>query len=107
MCRQPGPKGRTLSQKFSSTASSVRGPRKAAAIQETVVMAMPISNCSEKPKTTPFLERIRKTMATLNELIMATISHRSEEHTFELQSLRHLVCRLLLEKKKKTKQIQL
>src|SRR5258705_1843712 len=25
--------------------------------------------------------------------------HRSEEHTSELQSLRHLVCRLLLEKK--------
>src|SRR5215472_18779815 len=29
---------------------------------------------------------------------------RSEEHTSELQSLRHLVCRLLLEKKKKTTQ---
>src|SRR5258705_6802948 len=28
--------------------------------------------------------------------------HRSEEHTSELQSLRHLVCRLLLEKKKKS-----
>src|SRR5262245_64825353 len=28
-------------------------------------------------------------------------SLRSEEHTSELQSLRHLVCRLLLEKKKK------
>src|SRR5262245_62248921 len=28
---------------------------------------------------------------------------RSEEHTSELQSLRHLVCRLLLEKKKKEK----
>src|SRR5205814_9183501 len=27
--------------------------------------------------------------------------NRSEEHTSELQSLRHLVCRLLLEKKKK------
>src|SRR5471030_1335436 len=30
---------------------------------------------------------------------------RSEEHTSELQSLRHLVCRLLLEKKKKTRQV--
>src|SRR5262245_62695915 len=29
---------------------------------------------------------------------------RSEEHTSELQSLRHLVCRLLLEKKKKKNQ---
>src|ERR1039458_3854890 len=28
---------------------------------------------------------------------------RSEEHTSELQSLRHLVCRLLLEKKKNNK----
>src|SRR5262245_63626379 len=31
------------------------------------------------------------------------IHQRSEEHTSELQSLRHLVCRLLLEKKKKRK----
>src|SRR5262245_8759173 len=30
-------------------------------------------------------------------------AQRSEEHTSELQSLRHLVCRLLLEKKKKKK----
>src|SRR5471030_3505686 len=30
-------------------------------------------------------------------------TQRSEEHTSELQSLRHLVCRLLLEKKKKIK----
>src|ERR1035438_8453931 len=31
---------------------------------------------------------------------MGITSPRSEEHTSELQSLRHLVCRLLLEKKK-------
>src|SRR5947199_1434303 len=31
---------------------------------------------------------------------------RSEEHTSELQSLRHLVCRLLLEKKKKKEQTE-
>src|SRR5947199_3586348 len=31
------------------------------------------------------------------------VLHRSEEHTSELQSLRHLVCRLLLEKKKQYK----
>src|SRR5947199_3770974 len=34
----------------------------------------------------------------------AKLGTRSEEHTSELQSLRHLVCRLLLEKKKKKKQ---
>src|ERR1035438_10904632 len=33
--------------------------------------------------------------------IEQVIVRRSEEHTSELQSLRHLVCRLLLEKKKK------
>src|ERR1035438_10706954 len=31
---------------------------------------------------------------------MSIYDNRSEEHTSELQSLRHLVCRLLLEKKK-------
>src|SRR5437899_6570833 len=33
---------------------------------------------------------------------LRAIEIRSEEHTSELQSLRHLVCRLLLEKKKKS-----
>src|SRR5262245_63455290 len=33
--------------------------------------------------------------------VLARAEVRSEEHTSELQSLRHLVCRLLLEKKKK------
>src|SRR5262245_62493815 len=33
------------------------------------------------------------------DLIRPDIGSRSEEHTSELQSLRHLVCRLLLEKK--------
>src|SRR5258705_3392980 len=33
--------------------------------------------------------------------VVIAVGHRSEEHTSELQSLRHLVFRLLLEKKKK------
>src|SRR5262245_32238664 len=33
--------------------------------------------------------------------VTPALGRRSEEHTSELQSLRHLVCRLLLEKKKK------
>src|SRR5258706_8591652 len=36
-------------------------------------------------------------------LVTAPVAERSEEHTSELQSLTNLVCRLLLEKKKKTK----
>src|SRR2546422_9814298 len=34
-------------------------------------------------------------------LLLAVLEKRSEEHTSELQSRLHLVCRLLLEKKKK------
>src|SRR5205814_9402245 len=39
-------------------------------------------------------------------MIEEDFGHRSEEHTSELQSLRHLVCRLLLEKKKTSKATQ-
>src|SRR5690349_24084582 len=46
------------------------------------------------------LERV----ARLVVLALLRVDHRSEEHTSELQSRRDLVCRLLLEKKKKTSQ---
>src|SRR2546429_2548751 len=39
-------------------------------------------------------------------MICINISLRSEEHTSELQSRLHLVCRLLLEKKKKYKPLE-
>src|SRR5258705_7808094 len=39
------------------------------------------------------------TLATTTGLVSRAWQSRSEEHTSELQSLRHLVCRLLLEKK--------
>src|SRR5205814_4545617 len=59
------------------------------------------------PGTAPFTSsRLRSASAcTTSRLSVVTFSApmrpRSEEHTSELQSLRHLVCRLLLEKKKK------
>src|ERR1039458_10413853 len=37
---------------------------------------------------------------TFRTNVAATLKERSEEHTYELQSLRRLVCRLLLEKTK-------
>src|SRR5205814_8493246 len=50
----------------------------------------------------PALEqRMREGLAALPAGVGARPPLRSEEHTSELQSLRHLVCRLLLEKKKK------
>src|SRR5205814_4703075 len=60
------------------------------------------------PYTTLFRSDCRgepRSVVTLNvcsRLSRRTLT-RSEEHTSELQSLRHLVCRLLLEKKKKKK----
>src|SRR5207302_9467883 len=47
------------------------------------------------------LEKLRRQHPRL------TIEHRSEEHTSELQSRENLVCRLLLEKKKKKRRNQL
>src|SRR5437870_9560050 len=41
--------------------------------------------------------------AVVGKPVQHVLAFRSEEHTSELQSRGHLVCRLLLEKKKKTK----
>src|SRR5262245_63338127 len=49
----------------------------------------------EGPAASIFLYR-----STCSRVAQASSVARSEEHTSELQSLRHLVCRLLLEKKK-------
>src|SRR5687768_18089651 len=46
---------------------------------------------------------VRRLVSNHAEIQLLAIWIRSEEHTSELQSRLHLVCRLLLEKKKKTK----
>src|SRR5690625_6984350 len=51
---------------------------------------------------TPRINEIAQLTVQLHK-IAAGPGHRSEEHTSELQSRGHLVCRLLLEKKKKHK----
>src|SRR5437899_8905587 len=50
------------------------------------------------------LEGVHARIEAMSKSIDGVYIHRSEEHTSELQSLRHLVCRLLLEKKKKRKE---
>src|SRR5687768_18213708 len=55
--------------------------------------ALPISTCSRSPSG----------KARCGARATTSSARRSEEHTSELQSRLHLVCRLLLEKKKKTK----
>src|SRR5690349_24866807 len=49
-----------------------------------------------------FYERTR-----VSAIYLGIVFHRSEEHTSELQSRRDLVCRLLLEKKKKIEMLYL
>src|SRR5262245_63924063 len=46
------------------------------------------------------MTEIRRLPSLTRILVLECGGNRSEEHTSELQSLRHLVCRLLLEKKK-------
>src|SRR3989441_8770269 len=52
------------------------------------------------------LRQLRKQFPNTQIQIFVGVTERSEEHTSELQSLAYLVCRLLLEKKKK-KQINI
>src|SRR5689334_24624115 len=49
------------------------------------------------------LEVVRLELAEVPRVLVVVEDVRSEEHTSELQSQFHLVCRLLLEKKKKKK----
>src|SRR5262245_62366774 len=58
------------------------------------------------PSTRPAIRRATASGSSPSRRPTSTPALRSEEHTSELQSLRHLVCRLLLEKKKKKKKIQ-
>src|SRR5690349_24163044 len=78
--------------------------------------ALPISRFMSSPCPAMPTTRVPKSSGTIKDLIIrrktlestlrSVAAHppRSEEHTSELQSRRDLVCRLLLEKKNKTKQ---
>src|SRR5689334_23437002 len=52
-------------------------------------------------KTIEFADRVKAPLVVLHLGSVEMRDYRSEEHTSELQSQFHLVCRLLLEKKKK------
>src|SRR2546425_8493528 len=53
-------------------------------------------------RSRPSPARLGRAARPLRRCRRARVPARSEEHTSELQSLAYLVCRLLLEKKKKT-----
>src|SRR5207253_9222415 len=60
--------------------------------------ALPISPLVNASAASP----ASRSSARANRCTIVVTPHRSEEHTSELQSRGHLVCRLLLEKKKQT-----
>src|SRR2546425_8579101 len=64
-----------------------------AALGEVVVVALPAAGLGAT--LPPAREACR------GKVVISAVVPRSEEHTSELQSLAYLVCRLLLEKKKK------
>src|ERR1039458_1760993 len=75
----------------------------------TVIGALDVSTCVKALSGTcpPFGNAVEEEIPLPNAVLEAIVGllaeaavERSEEHTSELQSLRHLVCRLLLEKKK-------
>src|ERR1035438_10660200 len=87
----PLPISRPMSLHASNTAahSSLAG----SFVLRSFTSSMP--SMSPSPRMSPIRECFADSLAN-------PALRRSEEHTSELQSLRHLVCRLLLEKKKKT-----
>src|SRR5947209_14361614 len=96
-----------------------RSPAKAAEEAEKVLRILQMGNALHLPASglsLPMLKRleIARALATRPKLILLdevvaglstsealALAERSEEHTSELQSRQYLVCRLLLEKKKK------
>src|SRR5437899_9991581 len=67
------------------------------ALPISVRLQQPVDTASYRPR-----HHRQQKEKTLPRIRAGRHMMRSEEHTSELQSLRHLVCRLLLEKKKRT-----
>src|SRR2546425_8117497 len=75
-------------------------------------LAVEIALMADRVDITEELVRLRTHLTACRETLardggvgkqLGFLAQRSEEHTSELQSLAYLVCRLLLEKKKKTR----
>src|SRR5436853_4595614 len=84
---------------FRSDALVVWGPGEEALARAIGAEVAPPTNFRELAFV---LKRARLVIGADTGPLHLAAALRSEEHTSELQSLRHLVCRLLLEKKKQT-----
>src|SRR5262245_62744681 len=75
--------------------------RKACSLDRSADLVRSKPQKQDRPATMRNRSEIRALLWTeVRAPCLLKLSKRSEEHTSELQSLRHLVCRLLLEKKK-------
>src|SRR5437899_5704190 len=101
-------------QVLSPEVKDVTGIQKFASGEDFNRVMQLLQLCPERPEDRNSVQAIGAYFKILNFLrstvarivpSMQAWTERSEEHTSELQSLRHLVCRLLLEKKKKKKHI--
>src|SRR5260370_29977025 len=84
-----------------STQSFVAGPSIFAQSSPKKPLASSMRGCSTRPSAIPNA-CIPTNRQAGNDANIGMHAFRSEEHTSELQSHLNLVCRLLLEKKKKT-----
>src|SRR3712207_4748127 len=73
-------------------------------VLERMAFPVPVIDISVEPKTKEGVEKMTLGLQKLagEDPSLRLKTDRSEEHTSELQSRQYLVCRLLLEKKKKT-----
>src|SRR5205814_4757656 len=105
-CSRPKPRGphvRGLRMRCPGTRSpqSIQISMRRGAVYPRGTSAARRSNVSFSPRPSPTARSASAAISCVTSQVY--LDRRSEEHTSELQSLRHLVCRLLLEKKKKNK----
>src|SRR2546425_8317216 len=88
--------------KVRSPTVSTSGPTSGRSPNAALVSAAPVSPFVHSPELTSTRPVMAHTTTVSQKVpVEETSAWRSEEHTSELQSLAYLVCRLLLEKKKK------
>src|SRR5262245_62208686 len=81
----------------------IRRPPRSTLFPYTTLFRSGRSWCSGEPRQVSTQKTVARRLSWASKPLATMMLDRSEEHTSELQSLRHLVCRLLLEKKKKKK----
>src|SRR2546427_7496470 len=79
----------------------IRRPPRSTLFPYTTLFRSLSSSPARKSSSPPRFWRMMSLFESDEHRVSDTVHHRSEEHTSELQSQSNLVCRLLLEKKKK------